>query len=63
MFVILKLWDVLNITLYGKEIRLKKSDANCFKSVDDPQLVCIEQFVSWLGCWNQYTIQMMLFLD
>ena len=39
------------------DIRLRKSDANCLESVSDPRLVCMEQFVSWLHCWNRYNVQ------
>ena len=45
---------MLNIKSYGKEVRLRKSDANCFETVSDPWLEWMEQFVSWLHCWNQY---------
>ena len=46
ILVIIKLWDMLNIKSYGKEIYLRKSDANCFESISDPRLVWIEKFVS-----------------
>ena len=48
---------MLNIKSYGKGIRLRKSDANCFESLSDPRLVCMEKFVSWLHCWNRYHVQ------
>ena len=57
ILVIIKLWDILNIKSYGKVIRLRKSDANCFEIVSDPRLVWMEQFVSWLHCWNRYNVQ------
>ena len=57
ILVIIKLWDMLNIKSYGKGIRLRKSDANCFESINDPRLVWMEKFVSWLHCWNRYNVQ------
>ena len=48
---------MLNIKSYGKGIRLRKSDANCFESINDPRLVWMEKFVSWLYCWNRYNVQ------
>ena len=36
-----------------KGIRLWKSDANCFESVSDPQLVWMEK---WLHCTNRYNV-------
>ena len=41
IFVVIKLWDMLNIKSYGKGIRLRKIDANWFRSVSDPLAVCI----------------------
>ena len=35
ILVIIKLWDMLNIKSYGKGIRLRKSDANCFESINN----------------------------
>ena len=57
ILVIIKLCDMLNIKSYGKGIRLRKSDANCFESVINPRLVWMEQFVSWLHCWNRCNVQ------
>ena len=48
---------MLNIKSYGKGIRLRKSDANCFEGIHDPRLVWMEKFVSWLHCWTRYNIQ------
>ena len=48
---------MLNINSYGKGIRLRKSDANCFERINDPRLVWMEKFVSWLHCCNRYNIQ------
>ena len=50
-------WDMLNIKSYGKGIHLRKSNANCFVSINDPRLVWMEKFVSWLHCWNRYNVQ------
>ena len=36
------------------DIRLRKSDANCFS---DPRLVWMGPFVSSLHCWNRYNVQ------
>ena len=47
---------MLNIKSYGKGVRLRKSDANCFESISDPQLAWMEQFVWWLHCWNRYIV-------
>ena len=48
---------MLNIKSYGKGIRLRKSDANCFESISDPRLVWMDKFVLWLHCWNRYNVQ------
>ena len=48
---------MLNIKSYDKGIRLRKSDANCFESINDPRLVWMWKFVSGLHCWNRYNVQ------
>ena len=43
ILVIIKLWDMLNIKSYGKGIRLRKSDANCFEGINDSRETSLQR--------------------